>query len=508
MFQKRIALLFIITFFSLKTVAQNGKYPKNEFRAVWIATVVNIDWPRIASDSIEKQKADFIEILDAYKKLNFNAVIVQIRPTADAFYPTEFAPWSRYLTNKEGQAPAPFYDPLAWMIEQAHERGFEFHAWFNPFRATFNLKIETLSPTHDLFLHPDWMIQYGEKYYYNPALPEVQAHLNKIIAEVVQNYDIDAVHFDDYFYPYKIVGEDFNDYESYFQSKSLLSIEGWRRENVNTFVSQIHATVKKIKPWVQFGISPFGVWRNKSKDPNGSETQTGQTNYDDLFADTKVWDENKWVDYMLPQLYWSIGNRLADYNTLLKWWAENTKNSNLYIGNGSYKIKNDADKRWNNIMEIPNQIDSTRTYPNIQGNAFYNANSLVNKNIDVTDFLKANQYKYPAIPYPVPNAKRQVAEKPVLKTIVLAPDGYQFVLQKTLTTPIRYVLLYAAENAKLIDTENPSQLIDKVFYKATRAKISILAPNEILDKNNAFAVSFIDFYGNESEKTIIEFSKK
>jgi len=201
------SLPLFLLFFLLSILNANGQgkimYPKNEFRAVWIATVVNIDWPKNGTDSIEKQKADFIEILDTYKKLNYNAVIVQIRSVGDAFYPSELAPWSRYLTGKEGQAPKPYFDTLKWMIDEAHSRGFEFHAWLNPYRATFDTKIETLSPNHDFFKHPEWMIKYGEsgkeKYYYNPALPEVQSHLTKIVEEVVRNYDIDAIHFDDYF---------------------------------------------------------------------------------------------------------------------------------------------------------------------------------------------------------------------------------------------------------------------------------------------------------------------
>ncbi|MGA9636952.1 glycoside hydrolase family 10 protein, partial [Flavobacterium sp.] len=288
---------FLVIFFSTTNAQVNTMHPKNEFRAVWIATVVNIDWPKTSIDGVEKEKADFIEILDTYKKLNYNAVIVQIRSVGDAFYPSKFAPWSRYLTGKEGKAPDPYYDPLEWMINETHARGFEFHAWFNPFRATFDLKKETLSPNHDMIKHPEWMIKYGEKYYYNPGLPEVQNHLVAVVDEVVKNYDIDAVHFDDYFYPYKIAGQDFNDVDAYTKYGNGLSLADWRRLNVNNYVKCTNYAIKKLKPWVQFGISPFGVWRNKSVDPRGSDTQSGQTNYDDLFADPMAWMEFGWIDY-------------------------------------------------------------------------------------------------------------------------------------------------------------------------------------------------------------------
>src|SRR3970040_1972672 len=199
------------------------------------------------------------------------------------------------------------------MSTQARARGFEFHAWLNPYRATMDLKTENLSPNHDFYKHPDWMIKYAGKYYYNPALPEVQTHLVTIVSEVVRNYDIDAIHFDDYFYPYKVPGEVFNDRASFVKFGGGLKLEDFRRSNVNNLVKCVSLSIKNIKPWVQFGISPFGVWRNKSVDPKGSETESGQTNYDDLYADPLAWMENSWIDYLVPQLYWSLGHPKVSY---------------------------------------------------------------------------------------------------------------------------------------------------------------------------------------------------
>ncbi len=481
--------------------------PKNEFRAVWIATVVNIDWPKTQKDSVSKQKADFIEILDTYKKLNYNAVIVQIRSVGDAFYPSTLAPWSRFVTGKEGQAPKPYYDPLAWMIEEAHTRGFEFHAWLNPYRATFDTKTEILSREHDFFKHRDWMIKYGEtgkeKYYYNPGLPEVQSHLKSVIEEVVKNYDIDAIHFDDYFYPYRVTGKEFNDAASYKKYGKNLSIQDWRRDNVNTFVKDIYSLIKSVKPWVQFGISPFGVWRNKSVDPRGSDTQAGQTNYDDLFADPIAWMNGKYIDYMLPQLYWSIDHKTASYAKLIKWWADNSTNTNIYIGNGSYKIKSDSDKKWDNPSEIPNQIDLTRTYPNIQGNAFFSAKAFVNKNREVTTMLAENQYKYPAIPLPVPSSIKTTNERPLIQTFEKVENSFQFSFKKTQSDQIRYIVVYSSENETKLDCNDPSQILEKVFIDAKSESIKYTILKEKLNNSKKIAFTFIDFYGNESVPEIV-----
>lgn len=504
-----LLLLLSLLFFTNSTIAQKkDHFPKNEFRGVWIATVVNIDWPKKSNDSVAKQKADYLQILDTYQKLNYNAVIVQIRSVGDAFYPSELAPWSRFLTGKEGKAPTPYYDTLEWMIDEAHKRGFEFHAWLNPYRATFDLNKSQLSPNHDVFKHPEWMITYGGKIYYNPALPEVQDHLAKVVEEVVLKYDIDAIHFDDYFYPYKIKSETFNDTASFKKYGNGMSLDDWRRNNVTTFVKNIHQVIKSNKPWVQFGISPFGVWRNKSVDPKGSDTQSGQTNYDDLFADPILWMQNKWIDYLLPQLYWSIGHKTASYSKLIKWWSENTNGVNLYMGNGTYKIKNDSDKNWNNIQEIPNQIDLTRSYPNVQGNAFYSAKWFINNNQDVTQLLKNKHYKYPAIPLPVPNAKHIVIDSPIINKIVIDSANCTFNIPKPLNTKVRYLVVYNAKRDSKIDTNNPEQIISKYYVDPKSNQIQFSIPVIDQPENKAFAFTFIDFYGNESKETIVDLPKE
>ena len=501
---KSLTILFAFLFSTGNAVAQAKiMYPKNEFRAVWIATVANIDWPKNSTDPVEKQKSDFVEILDTYKKLRYNAVIVQIRSNGDAFYPTDLAPWSRNLTGKEGKAPSPYYDTLEWMIHEAHHRGFEFHAWLNPYRATSSANLEIVSKKHDLIQHPEWMIKYAGKYYYNPGLPEVQNHLTRVVEEVVKKYDIDAIHFDDYFYPYTVDGEKFNDTDSFNKYSNGLELADWRRNNVNVFVQQIATSIKKIKPWVQFGISPFGVWRNQSVDPRGSDTQAGQTNYDDLFADPLHWMENNWIDYILPQLYWSFNHPKASYSKLLKWWSENSKNTAIYIGNGSYKIKSDSDKSWDSPFEIPNQIDYSRSFNNVQGNAFFSAKWFLNKNQEVTQLLAENQYKYHAIPAAVPNFKKLVFDVPRVTSVIKDKNELVISLQPT-RNPMRYVVFYGTDTNGDINSDDPSQIVDKFLVQKNNNRLAIRVPIALLENKSKFALSFIDLYGNESKEILTQ----
>lgn len=505
---QHLIFFLLISFFitSISNAQEKNMHPKNEFRGVWIATVVNIDWPKTSTDNVEKEKADYLEILEAYKKLNYNAVIVQVRSVGDAIYPSEFAPWSRFLTGKEGLAPNPYYDTLAWMIEQAHNRGFEFHAWLNPYRATFDLNKNLLSPNHDLFKHPEWMIEYGGKYYYDPALPEVQAHLTKVVKEVVDNYDIDAVHFDDYFYPYAVPGKVFNDNASYQKYGSGLSRADWRRANVSNFVHSISNTIKESKPWVQFGISPFGVWRNKSQDPKGSETQS-TSNYDDLYADPMLWMDQKWIDYILPQLYWSMNNPRASYSKLVKWWSENSNNTAIYIGHATYKIRADGDKNWNYMTEIPTQIDFLRTFKNVSGSAYFSSKWFMGKNFDVVRHLEENQYKYPALPAAVPNLRHVIIDTP--KVLEYSKDSikYNFTFKSPLNTKVRYMVVYGGEHVSKIDINDATKIIEKVTVKEVDGKINFAIAAGKLNLYKACAVTFIDYYANESSPTAIDLKK-
>lgn len=459
-----------------------------EFRGVWIATVANIDWPISGTDSYEKQKRDFLAILDYYKGLNFNAVIVQIRTAGDAFYPSNFAPWSKYLTGKQGKAPGSSDNPLTWMINESHARGLEFHAWLNPYRATMTLKTDELSPAHDFNAHRNWMLKYDTKWYYNPGLPEVKAHLLSVIKEVVDNYDIDAIHFDDYFYPYKVAKTVFPDKATYDKYKKAgQSQDDWRRQNVNELIFALNQTIKTSKPWVQFGISPFGVWRNQDKDPKGSPTRAGQTNYDDLYADVILWMKNGWIDYLIPQIYWSMEHPLASHRKLNDWWSNNANRTNVYVGNGPYKIREDSDKAWQNPREINTQVSYTRTLPQIQGNTFFSAKSMMMKNQDIAQLLKSELYNEPTLPPAFQPKTPSIIDIPKVLKVKASGQVIQINLERPLDPAIRYGMIQGTnELSSLADAE-----IHPVWVGGSRARTL-----EVTSLNTKYiSVRWIDHFG-------------
>ena len=290
------------------------------------------------------------------------------------------------------------------MIEETHKRGMEFHAWINPYRAVFNINKSSVAPSHLSKMHPEWFINFEGKKYFNPGLPEVWNHTNKVVADILKRYDVDAIHMDDYFYPYRVPNKDFPDQATYLKYARGLDKETWRRSNCDTIIKQLNATIRSIKPGVQFGISPFGVWRNKSKDPRGSATRAGQTNYDDLYADILLWLEKGWIDYVTPQLYWEHGHALADYDELVKWWNDHVYGKALYIGHGIYRAGTNS--TWRDPNEIPYQIKKLRALPNTGGSVYFSSNSFKNNPNGWNDSLQQNYYKNPAIlPSLVPQYK-------------------------------------------------------------------------------------------------------
>lgn len=388
------SLFFILTLcLSRSSFAQ----PKYEFRAVWIATVDNVDWPPKGVYDVESQKAEFIRQLDMHKKNGMNAIIMQVRPAADAFYPSQYEPWSQWLTGVQGKPPSPYYDPLQFMIEETHRRGMEFHAWCNPYRADFKVGESSISPSHITRIHPEWFKTYGDKKYFDPANKEAQNFVVKVICDIVRRYDIDAIHMDDYFYPYRIAGKEFPDEEAYKRSGTTLNKDDWRRSNVDSIIKALSIAIKKEKPWVKFGISPFSVWRNNDKDPDGSESKAAQTNYDDLYANIVLWLKKGWIDYVAPQLYLEIGNKNIAYEKLLDWWSKHTYGRHLYIGHGVYRATPNASAAWKDPNELPNQIKLLRQYPNVQGSIYYSSKSF-NKNPNGwNDSLQNNYYREPAL---------------------------------------------------------------------------------------------------------------
>lgn len=420
-----------------------------EMRAVWIASVYNLDWPSKKGLPVAEQKQEFIRLLDEIKAMNMNAVIMQIKPTADAFYPSAYGPWSEYLTGTQGKDPG--YDPLEFMIEEAHKRGLEFHAWFNPYRITMNhTDLSRLSADHPARQHPDWTIAYGNQLYYNPGIPETQDFIIGGIEEVVKNYDIDAVHMDDYFYPYKIAGVPFPDQETYetYGKKAFAHIEDWRRDNVNQLVKKINDTIKKEKSYVKFGISPFGVWRNIKDDPTGSNTTAGMTNYDDLYADTREWIQQHDIDYVTPQIYWSIGFQAAAYDVLTKWWSNEVKGEpvHLYIGQAAYKINQNSDPAWSDPEEYFRQIELNRQSQLVQGSMHFSLKDINRNPLNVKDRLIEESYRKPALIPEMPWLHQKAPKKPIIQSVKKTADGAALQIKNDSHSTVSYYAVYRLTN--------------------------------------------------------------
>ncbi|SDG08143.1 Uncharacterized lipoprotein YddW, UPF0748 family [Fontibacillus panacisegetis] len=357
----------------------SGTSAKKEMRGVWVSTVSNLDWPSNKSyGNIESQKAEYIALLDDVQAMGMNAVFVQVRPSADAIYPSKLVPWSTYLTGTAGKDPG--YDPLQFLIEETHRRGMEFHAWFNPFRASTGTDTTKLPANHVANEHPDWIVKFGGKLYINPGIPEAREHIISAIMEVVNGYDIDGVHLDDYFYPTgETASSKFNDDSTFYKYNSMkLSNKGdWRRDNINDFVQKLGGTVHQKKPNISYGISPYGVWRNQASDVTGSNTKASVSAYDSTYADVRKWIQNEWVDYVTPQIYWSMTRTIVRYDILADWWANEVKGTNvkLYIGHAPYKIST-PEIGWNSAQEIIDQLKYNENISEISGSIFFSAKDL------------------------------------------------------------------------------------------------------------------------------------
>jgi uncharacterized lipoprotein YddW (UPF0748 family) len=368
--------------------------PDREFRGAWVATVANIDWPSAKGLSTAEQKEELLRILDRAVKLKLNAIIFQVRPACDAMYASAIEPWSEYLTGAMGQAPQPYYDPLAFAIEEAHKRGLELHAWFNPYRARLLPAPTPACAQHISKTHPALVRQYGKLLWLDPGEKEVQDYSLGVVLDVVRRYDVDGIHFDDYFYPYKeqdAAGQDldFPDAASWrrFGAGSRLSREDWRRQNVNTFIQRVYASIKALKPWVKFGVSPFGIWR-----PGNPAQIHGYDAYEKLYADSRKWLSNGWLDYFAPQLYWSIEAPDQSFPVLLKWWGQqNSKHRLLVAGLDATKTLG----KWP-PDEIVRQIQIARKQSNVGGHIHWNMKSLM-RNGALDEALERQVYLQPAI---------------------------------------------------------------------------------------------------------------
>ena len=363
------------------------------FRGAWIATVANIDWPSVeavGNDSL--QKAEMTFLLDSLEAIGINAIVFQVRPTADALYKSKFEPTSHWLNGKQG-APL-FWDPLKWTIKEAHKRKMEVHVWLNPYRVNLaKTDTSTFCADHVWRKHREWFWEYNKQWYFDPGLDVTREWICTIVQDIVTRYDIQAIHMDDYFYPYPAGSKPLPDRKTFEKfPRGFDNIEDWRRNNVNLVIQDIHRTIQECKKEVEFGISPFGVWRNASVDSTGSATTAGITNYDDLYADIRLWIKEGWIDYVLPQLYWEIGKKAADYEVLAHWWANEVRGTNckLYIGLAPYRLEGASPKTaWGQGNEIGRQMRLNRTIPEISGECFYSTKPLLRNPRHVCDTIKA-----------------------------------------------------------------------------------------------------------------------
>ncbi len=473
---KKYTFLLILVFlmeYPFLFAQDNSGTPKREFRAVWLATVKNIDWPSKPGLSSEEQQKELIAILDAHQKSGINAIMFQIRPAADALYANSEEPWSAVLTGTQGKAPNPFYDPLAFAIKEAHKRGMELHAWMNPYRATTDLDSSSLSENHITKTHPSWIFSYDGKKYFNPALPEVRAYINKVVMNVVRQYDIDGVHFDDYFYPYpgKTPLPDSSTFTA--NKRGQTNIEDWRRENVDLLIKQVSDSIHHAKKYVKFGISPFGIWRNKEDDSRGSDSN-GFSGYSALYADVYKWTEKGWLDYVNPQIYFPFGYAPAAFEKLTNWWAANAFGKHVYLGLGVYRLT-EKKNGWDKPSQMPDQIRYLRQNPNIQGMVYFSSKSLTNNLGGFQDSLR-NDFN------------RQVALPPTMTWLDAIPPATPLLLKYTKTK--KSVCLSWDKPYVVRDGEKAYGYV--VYRSVNGQKIDITDSKNILKVLYSDALSFED----------------
>ncbi len=474
-------------------------YKKRELRAAWISTVWNMDWPKSVNNQAA-QKAEFISLLGDLKAMGMNAVIVQVRPMGDALYPTTKAPWSQFLTGKQGQSPG--YDPLQFMIAEAHKRNLEFHAWFNPFRiSSTSTDVNTLADSNPAKQHPEWKVDYNNGMYYNPGIPEVRTFIKDTILEVVNKYDIDAVHLDDYFYPDIKNAADFNDAQTFAQyNNGFTNLGDWRRNNIDMFVKDLSDSIKKAKPYVKFGISPNGIWKNI---PYGSgQYTTGMESYNRVYADSVKWVKQNWIDYITPQIYWKFGHKAAPYEVLTQWWKEQVKGTNvqLYIGHADYKLGTSSSlEDWTNAYEeIPNQIKFDREN-GIQGGMHFRAGSLQSNVLGIKDRLKNDVYKYPALVPTTPTKDSTPPAKPGAVAVKRTSQGVS--VSWNAASDAAYYAIYRFKQGETQDINDATKLLGTVHKSQGTAYVDKTAA---ANQEYVYAVTAVDRLHNESQPVFVK----
>ena len=483
--KKLFAIVSLIAI-AISLDAQNVPQPKREFRGVWLHIVGNT---QIRTMSEAQVKEMFIQTLDSLEQAGCNAVIFQVRPQADAFYPSHLEPWSRFLTGVQGQAPDPLWDPLQFMIEESHKRGMELHAWCNPYRVTSNDK-EELAPDHLFFSNPDIFKRYGTQLYFDPGEPASREHTVSVIADIVRRYDVDAIHFDDYFYPYPVKYEEFLDDASFVKYAKEQGFEywqkgDWRRNNVAILMKELNDTIKSIKPWVRFGISPFGIHRNLSETPDSSGSATnGLSNYEALFADVPDWGVKGYIDYIVPQLYWRINFAPACYEILINWWNDGNFTDHLYIGQNIAVLDTQLERKMELVRELPN----------VAGNVWWPGWSIKRNTHNIHDSLSTVYQSRPAL---IPAYTRLDDRAPQgVKTLKKKSTSVRWTIEPTddpMQQPVFYAV-YLFPKGVMADTSKGEYLV-----KITNQMSYDFGEDFKKYKGYTVAVTAIDRCWNESQ---------
>ncbi len=452
--QTVILLLILLAGFVCDASAQ----AKREFRGAWIQCV-NGQFLGMSTQTMQQTLA---YQLDELKKDGVNTIIFQVRPECDALYQSSMEPWSRFLTGAQGKSPSPYWDPLAWMVEQCHKRGMELHAWINPYRAKTKTTKE-LASSHVAIRHPEWVFSYDGQFILNPGIPECRDYICNVVADIVRRYDVDGLHMDDYFYPYPVAGQSIDDGRQFrAYNNGIKDIGDWRRYNVNVFIKQMYETIKSVKPWVKFGVAPFGIYRNKKSSPIGSNTN-GLQNYDDLYADVLLWVNNGWVDYNVPQLYWEIGHKAADYETLIRWWNTHAGKRHLYIGEDIERTTKKADLKNPNINQMPAKYRLHNEMNNVKGTVLWYAKAAVDNIGNYGMVLRNSYWKNPALQPEMPfiddKAPKKVRKMKVINTedgpvlFWTAPKGKGWKDEA-----VKYVV-YRFGQGEQVNTNDPSKIV-------------------------------------------------
>ena len=484
----------IILFMLVSTVAMASLLPdspKREFRGAWIQAV---NGQFMGMNEFE-MKNYLREMLDELKKANVNAIIFQVRVEGDALYESQIEPWSRYITGQQGFSPG--WDPLAFMVDESHRRNMELHAWINPYRACTKGTTE-LAPNHASCLNPERFLSYDGQLYFNPAMQENRDHICAVVKDIVSRYDVDALHIDDYFYPYPSKGQEFPDEDDYVAMGNGADKGDWRRENVNKLILQLHNTVRSLKPWVKFGVSPFGIYRNATEAvPSGSNTR-GLQSYDDLYADVLLWVNEGWVDYCIPQLYWEIGHKAADYEALVGWWAKYASNRPLYIGQDVNRTVRAADIDNPKRHQQPRKMELQRAEKNIQGSCLWDAASAALNVGRYREVLSAYYHKYPSLMPSYPFIDKKAPKK--VKGVQIVENENEKVLvwskaeekkYDAMNEPWRYVVYCFADKEKvnLNDASKIVAITDNIYYKIPDSE----------QGSRTYVVTVLDRMQNESK---------